>query len=89
MISPIKRRPRCSWAISVPPRGALRGRRRPLPRVPHASKQWQTAVAIAKIVDQNLKESSVGNALFFHARYVSPGWRAKRVALIGNHIFYR
>ena len=62
---------------------------RSLPRVPHASKQWQTAVAIAKIVDQNLKESSVGNALFFHARYVSPGWRAKRVASIGNHIFYR
>jgi spore germination cell wall hydrolase CwlJ-like protein len=46
-------------------------------------------VAIAKIVDQDLKESAVGNALFFHARYVSPGWRMKRVASIGNHVFYR
>ena len=60
-----------------------------LPAVAHSNRQWQTAVAIAKIVDQDLQESSVGNALFFHARYVSPGWRLKRVASIGNHVFYR
>ena len=64
-------------------------RGRSLPSVPRASKQWQTAVAIAKIVDQNLKDSVVGNALFFHAKRVSPGWRLKRVASVGNHIFYR
>ena len=60
-----------------------------LPAVSHSSRQWQTAVAIAKIVDQDLKESSVGDALFFHARYVAPAWRMKRVASIGNHVFYR
>ena len=62
---------------------------RSLPRVSHDKKQWKTAVAIAKIVDRGLKESEVGNALFFHARYVSPGWRLKRVASIGNHVFFR
>ena len=62
---------------------------RTLPKVARTNRQWQTAVAIAKIVDQDLKESAVGNALFFHARYVSPGWRMKRVASIGNHVFYR
>lgn len=62
---------------------------RSLPSVPRSSHQWQTAVAIAKIVDQGLKNSAAENALFFHARYVSPGWRLKRVASIGNHIFYR
>ena len=65
----------------------VRGHR--LPAVSHSNRQWQTAVAIAKIVDQDLHESPVGNALFFHARYVSPGWRLKRVASIGNHVFYR
>jgi spore germination cell wall hydrolase CwlJ-like protein len=60
-----------------------------LPRVAHSNRQWQTAVAIARIVDQHLQDSSVGNALFFHARYVSPGWGLKRVASIGNHVFYR
>lgn len=60
-----------------------------LPSVPKSSKQWKTAVAIAKIVAQDLKQSAVGKALFFHARYVSPKWRLKRVAAIGNHVFYR
>ena len=64
-------------------------RGRSLPSVPRSSRQWQTAVAIAKIVDQDLHQSPVGNALFFHARYVSPGWKLKRVASIGNHVFYR
>ena len=60
-----------------------------LPSVPRASKQWQTAVAVAKIVDKDLHDSSASNALFFHAKRVSPRWRLKRVASIGNHIFYR
>ena len=62
---------------------------RSLPSVPRASRQWQTAVAIAQIVDRNLKDSAASNALFFHARRVSPAWKLKRVASIGNHIFYR
>jgi N-acetylmuramoyl-L-alanine amidase len=62
---------------------------RSLPHVSHENRQWQTAVAVAKIVDRGLKDSQVGNALFFHARYVSPGWRLKRVASIGNHVFFR
>ena len=53
-------------------------RGRSWPAVSKSGRQWQNAVAIAKIVDQDLKESPVGNALFFHARYVAPGWRAKR-----------
>jgi len=64
-------------------------RGRSLPSVPRASRQWQTAVAIAKIVDQDLKDSAVGNALFFHAKHVSPRWKLKRVASVGNHVFYR
>jgi spore germination cell wall hydrolase CwlJ-like protein len=60
-----------------------------LPSVPRSSRQWQTAVAVAKIVDQDLKDSAADKALFFHARRVSPGWKLKRVASIGNHIFYR
>ena len=54
-----------------------------------SGRQWQNAVAIAKIVDQDLKDSAVGNALFFHAKHVSPRWRLKRVASVGNHVFYR
>ena len=59
------------------------------PAVNKSGRQWQNAVAIARIVDQDLKDSAVGNALFFHAKHVSPRWRLKRVASVGNHIFYR
>ena len=59
------------------------------PRIAKASRAWRTAVAIAKIVDQDLKDSLAGNALFFHAKRVRPGWKKKRIASIGNHIFYR
>lgn len=64
-------------------------RGRSWPAVNKSGRQWHNAVAIAKIVDQDLKDSSVGNALFFHAKHVSPRWRLKRVASVGNHIFYR
>ena len=64
-------------------------RGRSWPAVNKSGRQWQNAVAIAKIVDQDLKDSAVGNALFFHAKHVSPRWRLKRVASVGNHVFYR
>lgn len=60
-----------------------------LPYIPRASQDWKDAVAIAKIVDQQLHPSPVGKAMFFHARRVSPGWRLTRVATLGNHVFYR
>jgi spore germination cell wall hydrolase CwlJ-like protein len=59
------------------------------PAVNKNSLQWKNAVAVARIVDGDLKESNVGKALFFHARRVSPGWRLTRVASVGNHVFYR
>lgn len=64
-------------------------RGRSMPSIPRSSQQWKTAVAIAKIVDQEIKPTPVGKALFFHARRVSPGWRLTRVATLGNHVFYR
>jgi len=59
------------------------------PAVARSSRQWQNAVAIAQIVDRDLKDSAAEGALFFHAKRVSPRWRLKRVASVGNHIFYR
>ncbi len=64
-------------------------RGRALPSVPRASRDWQEAVAIARIVDQELHPSPMGKAMFFHARRVSPGWRLTRVGTLGNHVFYR
>lgn len=59
------------------------------PSIPRASRQWKTAVAIARIVDRELHESAVPGALFFHAKRVQPRWRLTRVGSVGNHVFYR
>ena len=64
-------------------------RRGHLPTAPRASAAWRTAVAIARKALDGTSERPAANALFFHARSVSAGWHAVRVAAIGNHFFYR
>jgi N-acetylmuramoyl-L-alanine amidase len=59
------------------------------PAVAKGGTQWKNAVAIARIVDQELHDGPVPRALFFHARRVSPGWKLTRVGTVGNHVFYR
>ena len=59
------------------------------PSIARSSRQWQNAVAIARIVDQQLHESPVPHALFFHAKRVQPRWRLTKVGSVGNHVFYR
>jgi spore germination cell wall hydrolase CwlJ-like protein len=60
-----------------------------MPRIDTGSSNWKNAVAISKIALDGSWKSPVEGALFFHARYVSPGWRLKRMGTIDNHIFYR
>jgi len=60
-----------------------------MPPIRTGQRHWRNAVAIAKIAMNDGWESPVEGALFFHARYVSPGWRLTRLATIDNHIFYR
>ncbi|MDO9368851.1 MAG: cell wall hydrolase [Sphingopyxis sp.] len=64
----------------------VRGGKMPAVRNPA---QWNNAVAIAQIAREGSWKNHAPGALFFHARYVSPGWRKTRVAQIDNHIFYR
>lgn len=67
----------------------MRGSR--MPAVREGSAAWERAIAIARIAHQGLWESPAEDAVFFHAKYVRPGWsRTKtRLAQIDTHIFYR
>ena len=51
--------------------------------------QYRTATAIAKIAMADGWADPAPKALYFHARRVSPNWGKARVAMIGNHIFFR
>ncbi|MBU6251653.1 MAG: cell wall hydrolase [Alphaproteobacteria bacterium] len=59
------------------------------PPIVRTSRHWQHAQAIAHIAANDLWDSTVDNALYFHARRVKPGWRMQRIAAVGNHVFYR
>ena len=61
-----------------------------IPDAPTGSAAWRKARAIAQIAHQGLWESEAGESLFFHARYVRPGWSRKKVAkaTIDSHIFH-
>lgn len=63
-------------------------RRGSFPAIGNAT-QWRKAVGVAQVAMKGLHKSPVPDALFFHAKRVSPGWGKARVASVGNHIFYR
>ncbi|WP_394268993.1 cell wall hydrolase [Qipengyuania sp.] len=62
-----------------------------LPAIREGSAAYKRASAIARIAHQGLWDSEAGDSLYFHARYVKPGWARQKVArvTIDSHIFYR
>ncbi|MFN3371164.1 MAG: cell wall hydrolase [Sphingomonadaceae bacterium] len=64
----------------------VRGGQMPNPRI---QANWATARAIAVIATAEAWREIVPDATHFHAVYVNPGWRMRRVATVGRHIFYR
>lgn len=47
------------------------------------------SIRIAKIVMSGNHYMAKFPALYFHNKDVSPGWNRRKVAVIGNHIFYK
>lgn len=60
-----------------------------MPSIRKSSQAWQRAKAIARIALDDSWQTQVDDALFFHAKYVSPGWRLTRIGAVDKHIFYR
>ena len=50
---------------------------------------WKESEEVAKkVLLEKFRLPSLENALFYHADYVSPGWKLPRIEKIGRHIFY-
>ncbi|MGL6044241.1 MAG: cell wall hydrolase [Sandaracinobacteroides sp.] len=64
----------------------VRGGQMPDPR---GMAQYVTAEAIALIAVSGSWAEIVPDATHFHATRVSPGWKLRRVATVGQHVFYR
>ena len=56
---------------------------------PVESSNYQESLSAArKVLLEGFSISNLENALYFHARHVSPDWGKTIVARIGNHVFY-
>ena len=58
-------------------------------RSPDNQAQWMRALKVAAIAMADGWRQIVPEALYFHAARVSPNWGMRRIARIGNNIFYR
>ena len=60
-------------------------------RVPTASQEWRTAVAIAQLAQTEARSLVAAGALFYHAAWTTPSWTHHkiRVAQIEGNIYYR
>lgn len=53
-------------------------------------KNYKESYAVAKkVLLEGFRLDSLEDALYFHAVHVNPRWPYKKIATIGNHIFYR
>jgi len=50
---------------------------------------WQESELVAKkVLLENFRLPGLKEALYYHADYVSPGWKKPKIDKIGRHIFY-
>jgi len=58
---------------------------------PPAGEQWERAWRVAETVYTGRRRPELKGALYYHAVYAHPSWSGekRRVATIGNHVFYR
>lgn len=61
---------------------------------PRERAAWYASLDIAReVLSGEVSDDITHNAVFYHANYVSPSWsksaRKVRVAVVGDHIFYR
>lgn len=42
-----------------------------------------------KVLLENFRLDGMREAMYYHADYVHPGWKKKKLAQIGHHIFYK
>lgn len=56
---------------------------------PMDSESYQESMIVAKkVLLEGFRLPSLHDALFYHANYVNPNWKKKRIVQVGKHIFY-
>lgn len=57
---------------------------------PMHNEAYKECMAVAKkVLLEGFRLDGLSEAMYYHATYVSPGWKKEKIARIGNHIFYK
>jgi spore germination cell wall hydrolase CwlJ-like protein len=54
----------------------------------HTADYVESEEVAKKVLLEGFRLPSMNNALYYHASYIQPNWNRKRIAQIGQHIFY-
>lgn len=46
-------------------------------------------IVARQVLLEEFRLPSLKNALYFHGTHINPGWKKEKVAVIGNHVFYK
>lgn len=57
-------------------------------RLKNPSAYKESMEVAKKVLLEGFRLPSLTNAMYFHGDYINPGWKRKKVAHIGRHIFY-
>lgn len=60
-----------------------------IPSIDEGRTAWRTALAVAKVALDAAWDSPAPKALFFNTANRRPGGNLTKIAMIGNHVFYR
>ncbi|MGE6057351.1 cell wall hydrolase, partial [Klebsiella variicola subsp. variicola] len=60
-----------------------------IPSIDEARASYRTAIAVAKVAMDAAWDSPAAQALYFNTPNRRPGGRLTKIAMIGNHVFYR
>ena len=59
-------------------------------RKPKNMAAYRECEIVAKqVLLEEFRLPSLKDALYFHGTYINPGWKKEKVAVIGNHVFYK
>lgn len=59
------------------------------PQIKHPELYTESYEVAKKVLLENFRLSTMKDAMYFHATYISPNWGKERIGVIGNHVFYR
>lgn len=55
----------------------------------HTADYVESVAVAKKVLLEEFRLPSLGDALFYHADYVNPNWGKPKITQIGHHIFYK